>query len=226
VLVISEMEAGDLRPIAEWGHDAQWADEFHHVLHVLLTGERDGYYADYRPSTEALGLQLERTPADRLVYCSQNHDQVGNRAFGDRPAADELRLRAAAVLFAPQTPLLFMGEEYGERRPFRFFTDHVDPAIATATREGRRREFERFSAFADEEVPDPQDPATFERSKLDPSAGDPEPLAFYRELLALRRELPPEIAVEADDDAGVLRARRGRAELVLDFRKRTMHLRV
>jgi maltooligosyltrehalose trehalohydrolase len=226
VLVISEMETGDLRPIAEWGHDAQWADEFHHVLHVLLTGEREGYYADHAPSTEALARQLERTPAARLLYCSQNHDQVGNRAFGDRPKPEELRLRAAALLFAPQTPLLFMGEEYGEQRPFQFFTDHVDPAIATATREGRRREFERFSAFSREAVPDPQDPETFERSKLDPGAGDPELLAFYRELLVLRRELPREITVEADEDAGVLRARRGWAELILDFRRRTVELRL
>jgi maltooligosyltrehalose trehalohydrolase len=225
-LVISEMETGDHRPIEDWGHDAQWADEFHHVLHVLLTGEREGYYAEYGPSTEALARQLERTPPQRLVYCSQNHDQVGNRAFGDRPKPDELRLRAAALLFAPQTPLLFMGEEYGEQRPFRFFTDHVDPAIATATREGRRREFERFSAFSGEAVPDPQDPDTFERSKLDPSVGDPELLAFYRELLVLRGELPPEISVEADEGEGLLRARRGRAELLLDFRRRTVELRV
>jgi maltooligosyltrehalose trehalohydrolase len=225
VLVISEMETGDLRPIAEWGHDAQWGDEFHHVLHVLLTGERDGYYADYAPSVEALASRLLGTPARRLVYCSQNHDQVGNRAFGDRPKPEELRLRAAALLFAPQTPLLFMGEEYGEQRPFQFFTDHVDPAIAAATREGRRREFERFSAFSGDEVPDPQDLATFERSKLDPGRGDPELLEFYRELLALRRELPPEITVDANEAERSLLARRGRTELVLDFRRRTVELR-
>ena len=87
---------------------------------------------------------------------SQNHDQVGNRALGDRPAAGELRLRAALTLFAPQIPLLFMGEEYGERRPFQFFTDHDDPFVADATREGRRREFAEFAAFAGEDVPDPQ----------------------------------------------------------------------
>jgi maltooligosyltrehalose trehalohydrolase len=226
VLVISEMETGDLRPIEEWGHDAQWADEFHHVLHVLLTGERDGYYAEYAPSTVALAAQLERTPAPRLVYCSQNHDQVGNRALGDRPRPDELRLRAAALLFAPQTPLLFMGEEYGEQRPFLFFTDHDDPVIAEATREGRRREFERFAAFSGEDVPDPQDPRTFERSKLDPAVGDPVLLALHRELLALRRELPREIEVDADEDAGVLCVRRGRAELVLDFRLREVELRL
>ena len=90
MLVIAEMETGDLRPIEEWGLDAQWADELHHLLHVLLTGEHDGYYADYQPSVTELARQLERTPSERLVVCSQNHDQVGNRAVGDRPAADEL----------------------------------------------------------------------------------------------------------------------------------------
>jgi maltooligosyltrehalose trehalohydrolase len=151
------------------------------------------------------------------VYCSQNHDQVGNRAFGDRPRAEELALRAAALLFAPQVPLLFMGEEYGERRPFQFFTDHLDPAIAQATREGRRREFEAFASFAGEDIPDPQDVETFLRSKLDPSAGDDELRDFYGRLLALRRELPREVAVSADEETRVVRVRRGDVELVLDF---------
>jgi maltooligosyltrehalose trehalohydrolase len=216
-LVISEIEGGDERPIRCWGHDAQWADELHHVLHVLLTGEQDGYYAGYRPSVSDLGRQLERTPASRFVVCSQNHDQVGNRAFGDRPKPEELRIRAAALLFAPQTPLLFMGEEYGEQRPFRFFTDHVDPEIAEATRAGRRREFERFAAFAGEDLPDPQDALTFERSKLDPAAGDRELRDFYARLLALRRSLPCEPVVEADEEAQLLRVRRGDTTLVLNF---------
>jgi maltooligosyltrehalose trehalohydrolase len=143
---------------------------------------------------------------------------VGNRAVGDRPAADELRLRAAVLLFAPQTPLLFMGEEYGERRPFQFFTDHIDPAIAEATREGRRREFAAFAGFSGE-VPDPQARATFERSKLDRSRPDEGLRAFYRELLALRRELPREIEVEVDGSH--LRARRGDVELRADFDSKT-----
>ena len=213
-LVISEMETGDLRPIEEWGHDAQWADELHHELHVLLTGERDGYYAEYG-SLEGLAAQIERTPPERLVVCSQNHDQVGNRAFGDRPRPEELRIRAAVTLFAPQTPLLFQGEEYGEQRPFLFFTDHIDPAIADATREGRRREFAAFAAFSGEEVPDPQARETFERSKLDPSASDDELRAFYRELLALRRRLPRDVSTSVE--GRVLRVRRGDVELVADF---------
>jgi maltooligosyltrehalose trehalohydrolase len=223
-LVIAEMGPNDERPIREWGHDAQWVDEFHHLLHVLLTGERDGYYASYRPSVAELAHQLEREPSKRLVYCSQNHDQVGNRAFGDRPRTEELRLRAAALLFAPQVPLLFMGEEYGERRPFQFFTDHIDPAIAEATRQGRRREFERFTSFAGEDVPDPQDEQTFLRSKLDPAGGDDELRDFYKELLSLRRELPREVSVVADEEARILRVRRGDVELELDFaNKLTRH---
>ncbi|MBD0347778.1 MAG: malto-oligosyltrehalose trehalohydrolase [Thermoleophilia bacterium] len=222
-LVISEMESGDLRPIQEWGHDAQWADELHHELHVLLTGEREGYYADYGNGAN-LARQLERTPPERLVVCSQNHDQVGNRALGDRPAVDELRLRALVTLFAPQTPLLFMGEEYGERNPFQFFTDHVDPAIADATREGRRREFAAWAAFAGEEVPDPQAPETFERSKLSRTP-DPELRALYADLLALRRGLPREASAEWDEQTRTLTVRRGHATLVADFAKRTAELR-
>ncbi|MEP7334283.1 MAG: alpha-amylase family glycosyl hydrolase [Actinomycetota bacterium] len=221
-LVTDEMETGDLRPIEDWGHDAQWADELHHELHALLTEEREGYYAGYG-SLEGLAAQLRREPAERLIVCSQNHDQVGNRAVGDRPAVDELRLRAAVLLFAPQTPLLFMGEEYGERRPFQFFTDHIDPAIAEATREGRRREFAGFAGFSGEEVPDPQARSTFEASKLDRWRPDEELRAFYRELLDLRRELPREIDVEVDGSR--LRARRGNVELHVDFDAKTVEVR-
>jgi maltooligosyltrehalose trehalohydrolase len=221
-IVTAEMETGDLRPIEEWGCDAQWTDELHHELHTLLTGEHEGYYADYG-SVEGLAAQLERRPAERFVVCSQNHDQVGNRALGDRPAADELRIRAATVLLAPQVPLLFMGEEYGERRPFRFFTDHDDPFIADATREGRRREFEHFTAFSGEDVPDPQDPATFAGSQLDPAAGDPGLRAFYAELLALRRTLPRGVTTEVVGN--VLRMRRGGLELTVDFGTREVELR-
>jgi maltooligosyltrehalose trehalohydrolase len=220
-LIVAEQKVGDLTPLEEWGHDAQWADEFHHELHALLTGERDGYYARYG-TVAGLAAQLERRPRPRLVYCSQNHDQVGNRAFGDRPARDELELRAALLLFSPQIPLLFMGEEYGERAPFQFFSDHVDPAIAEATREGRRREFERFHGFTGD-LPDPQDPSTFTRSKLS-RREDARVKAVYERLLRLRRELPSEIETRVDGD--VLRARRGRAELTVDFAHRTWELNV
>jgi maltooligosyltrehalose trehalohydrolase len=216
-LVISEMETDDWRPIEEWGHDAQWADRSHHELHVLLTGERDGYYADYG-SVSSLAEDLAGRGHDprRSVVCAQNHDQVGNRAVGDRLPDDALRVAAAVTLFSPCTPLLFMGEEWLESAPFQFFTDHIDPEIAEATREGRRREFADFASFSGEEVPDPQALETFLRSKLHPRAPDP----LYRDLLALRHELPCELEAEADDEAKILRLRRGDATLVADFANR------
>jgi maltooligosyltrehalose trehalohydrolase len=213
-LVISEMEVGDWRPLDEWGHDAQWFDAAHHHLHVLLTGERDGYYAPFG-SVERLADELQGSGREprRLVIYAQNHDQVGNRAHGDRLPEGGLRVAAAVTLFSPCTPLLFMGEEAFTTAPFQFFTDHIDPAIAEATREGRRREFAGFAAFSGEGVPDPQALETFLRSKLQPREPDP----LYRELLALRRHLPRVLEAEADEAAQVLRLRRGDATLVADF---------
>jgi maltooligosyltrehalose trehalohydrolase len=213
-LVISETAVGDWRPIEEWGHDAQWFDATHHDLHVLLTGETDGYYTGFG-SVGQLGKDLQGRGHDprRLVVYAQNHDQVGNRAAGDRLGEDALRVAAAVTLFSPCTPLLFMGEEWLEQAPFQYFTDHAEPAIAKAAREGRRRE---FAALWSEEAPDPQAVATFLRSKLCPSEPDP----LYRELLALRRELPHELEVEADERAKVLRLRRGDSTLVADFDNR------
>src|SRR3954454_13530412 len=222
-LVISEMEIDDWRPIDEWGHDAQWADRMHHELHVLLTGEQEGYYAEYG-SVAGLADDLRGRGHEprRLVVCAQNHDQVGNRAVGDRLPPDALKVAAAVTLFSTCTPLLFMGEEYLEQRPFQFFTDHIDPEIATATREGRKQEFEAFTSFSGESVPDPQDVETFLRSKLEPRDADP----IYRELLQLRRELPRELEiVEADDAAKILRLRRGDVELVADFDNTTVEIR-
>jgi maltooligosyltrehalose trehalohydrolase len=216
-LVISEIEVGDLRPIRDWGHDAQWADDLHHSVHVLLTGERDGYYEPYGTVAD-VAVALSHPEARRFVVCAQNHDQVGNRASGDRLRGQKLRLAAFAAILAPGVPLLFMGEEYDEANPFQFFTDHIDPEVAAATREGRKREFERFAAFAGEDVPDPQAEETFRRSKLDPESRDPEHLAYYRELLELRRrlpDLPPECRV--DEDARVLTVTRGDATLVMNF---------
>jgi maltooligosyltrehalose trehalohydrolase len=218
------MGLDDYRPLEEWGHDAQWSDGFHHQLHVLLTGERDGYYERFG-SLRGLAERFRQQPAEQLVVFAQNHDQVGNRALGDRLPPELLRVAAACTLFAPQTPLLFMGQEYGEQRPFQFFTDHIDPAIAQATREGRTREFERFAAFSGE-VPDPQAPETFERSKLDRSQPDAELLELHRELLATRRVLPRAIEVEIDEQARILRARRGGVELVADFANATVELRL
>ena len=212
-LVISEMGLPDFRPLLDWGHDAMWLDNLHHALHVALTGERDGYYADFDGSLAGIARELARPEGARLVVCAQNHDQVGNRALGDRLPPERLRVAQAVVLFSPFTPLLFQGEEYGERAPFQFFTDHIDPFVAAATREGRRREFERFSAFGGR-VPDPQDPATFARSRLSPRPADP----FLARLLRLRRELPRELEIAFDEGARTLDLRRGRASLHVDFR--------
>jgi maltooligosyltrehalose trehalohydrolase len=221
-LVISEMELDDWRPIDEWGHDAQWADSAHHHLHALLTGEQDGYYEGFGSVTK-LGADLQGRGRDprRLVVCAQNHDQVGNRAAGDRLSPEALRVAAAVTLFSLCTPLLFMGEETFEPHPFQFFTDHIDPDIADATREGRKKEFVAFSSFTGQDVPDPQAVETFLRSKLSERKPDP----FYRELLALRRTLPRELVVEADEEARVLRMRRGDVELVADFRAKQVDIR-
>jgi maltooligosyltrehalose trehalohydrolase len=223
-LVISETHVDDRRPLDEWGHDAQWWDAHHHALHVLLTGEREGYYAPYGRVSQ-LAAAFERPDALRLVVCSQNHDQVGNRAAGDRLTRAQLRVAAFCTLLSPCTPLLFQGEEYGERRPFQFFTEHVDPAIAEATRRGRREEFSAFPEFAAEDVPDPQDPATFERSRLDRSAGDAGLRELYRELLRLRRGLPRAAEADFSENGRWLRMRRGDVELRVDFARLAAELR-
>ena len=219
-LVISEMGLPDFRPLTDWGHDAMWLDGLHHALHVALTGERDGYYAEFDGSLAAVAAELRRPEGARIVAAAQNHDQVGNRALGDRLPDAKRRLAAAVVLFSTFTPLLFQGEEYAERAPFRFFTDHIDPFIADATREGRRREFRRFAGFGGE-VPDPQDAESFELSKLTP--GEPEQL--YVELLRLRQELPRELEASFDESARTLELRRGRATLRADFANETVELR-
>jgi maltooligosyltrehalose trehalohydrolase len=216
-LVTSEMGPDDFRPLEEWGHDAMWLDNLHHELHVLLTGEHEGYYEPFG-SLEGLVRELTRPGAERLIVCAQNHDQVGNRAVGDRLPPDAHRVALAIVLFSLNTPLLFMGEEYDEPAPFQFFTDHIDPAIAAATREGRKREFAAFTSFSGDEVPDPQALETFVRSRI--SQSDPDP--FYTELIRLRRELPRELDVSPE--GYVLTLRRGDVTLVADFAAKTVEL--
>ncbi|HEY2637573.1 MAG TPA: malto-oligosyltrehalose trehalohydrolase [Solirubrobacteraceae bacterium] len=243
-LVIAESGMNDpkvTRPpeVGGWGHDAQWSDDFHHALRTLLTGESGGYYAEFgavaqlakafeRPFVHdgtwsefrhrRFGAPAGDRPVEQFVVFCQNHDQVGNRAFGDRLGAEVHPLAALVTLFSPFTPMLFMGEEYGERAPFQFFTDHIDEDIAVATREGRRREFAHFAEFAGEEVPDPQDPATFTRSKLS-RQGDPALRELYGAALALRRDLPhgDVDAVTWDPGARWLRVHRGPYELVANF---------
>ena len=199
--------------------DAQWNDDSHHVLHVMLTGEHEGYYADYadkpaeglarvlregflyqgEPSTHRNGATRGTPSADlaptAFVLFLQNHDQVGNRAFGDRltTQADAKALEAAIALqlLCPQIPLLFMGEEDASETPFCFFTDHHG-ALADAVREGRRKEFAGFAAFSDParraQIPDPNAVETFERSHPLSGALSDERHALYRRLIALRTE--------------------------------------
>jgi maltooligosyltrehalose trehalohydrolase len=148
---------------------------------------------------------------------SQDHDQVGNRAYGDRMPAPARPLAALCTLLSPFIPMLFMGEEYGEEAPFQFFSDHIDEEIAQATREGRRKEFESFAEFGGE-IPDPQDVATFERSKLT-RRGDAALQRLYVQLLALRRRIGAGEAEEIafDEDERWLRVRRAGHELVCNF---------
>lgn len=221
--VIAESDLNDprlVRPVEAGGYglDAAWSDDFHHALHTVLTGERSGYYADFgkigqlaralesvyvfggdwsplrgRHHGRAVG-DLART---RFLGYLQNHDQIGNRALGERSAAllspGRLRVAAALVLLSPFVPMLFQGEEWGASTPWQYFTDHQDPELGRAVREGRRREFAAFG-WDPEAVPDPQAPETFARSKLDWSepARSPhrEMLAWYRDLLRIRRDLP------------------------------------
>jgi maltooligosyltrehalose trehalohydrolase len=216
VLVTSELEHPRTDALTEWGHDAMWQDALHHAVHVLLTGERDGYYESFG-AVEDLAREFRHPEARRFIVCAQNHDQVGNRALGDRLHGDKLRLAAFCSILSPGTPLLFQGEEYDEPNPFQFFTDHIDPFIADATREGRKAEFARFAAFSGEAVPDPQDPHTFERSKLSRRV-DEAHRAYYAELLRLRRDLPDGPAeAEADEDRRLLRVRRGNVSLLMNF---------
>jgi maltooligosyltrehalose trehalohydrolase len=243
VYVIAESGLNDpivMRPRERGGYDcdAEWADDFHHALRTLLTDDRDGYYADFgrvaqlakalhRPHVDdgnyssfrrrRFGAPADDVPVTKFIVYSQNHDQVGNRAFGDRMPAAARGLAALCTLTAPFVPQLFMGEEYGETAPFQFFSNHIDEEIAVATREGRRREFASFASF-DEEVPDPEDPATFEHSKL--TRGRNEELApLYERLISLRRQLPAGEAtnIAHDEFERSLRFRRGPFEVICNF---------
>jgi maltooligosyltrehalose trehalohydrolase len=242
-LVITESGLNDpkvIRPPEQggYGHDAQWADDFHHALRVLLTGDTDGYYAEFgavadlakafhRPFVHdgqysafrkrRFGLPADDRPPEQFVVFDQDHDQVGNRAFGDRLPVEVRALAAFCTLLSPFTPMLFMGEEYGEPAPFQFFSDHIDEEIATATRDGRRREFAAFAQFAGEEVPDPQDPATFERSKLTRER-DGALEELYATLLRVRTTLPPgDVETSHDEEERWLTVDRGPFRLCCNF---------
>lgn len=218
VCVIAETDENDARMVQSrssggYGLDATWSDDFHHAIHAFFTGERKGYYQDFgspqqivRALNEGFVYQAEpfqfwqgsprgtssrEMPAPAHVICIQNHDQIGNRAKGERLSALIPRgarmLAAALLLLAPETPLIFMGQEYDEANPFQFFTDYGDPLLQKAVSEGRRHEFKDFD-FRD--GPDPQDPATFDRSKLNwaLTEGENVMLHWYATLIELRKK--------------------------------------
>jgi maltooligosyltrehalose trehalohydrolase len=208
-----------IRPVSTGGYglDGQWKDDFHHALHALLTGEREGYYEDFgdlehlakaftgnfvyswtysRHRNRYHGSDATECPPSQFVVCSQNHDQVGNRLLGERLAHlvsfEASKLAAAAMLLSPCVPLLFMGEEYGEEAPFQYFVSHSDPELVAAVRKGRREEFAAF--HGEGEAPDPQSEETFRRSKLHwekRHEGKHRQLwRFYQTLLRLRTQIP------------------------------------
>jgi maltooligosyltrehalose trehalohydrolase len=231
-LLIAESDLNDPRLIREreaggLGLHAQWSDDFHHSLHALLTGERNGYYADFGELEDLAcalregfvyagrysahrgrshGRPLGGLPLQRLLGYLQNHDQVGNRALGDRIghslSVERLELGAALVLTAPFVPMLFQGEEWNASTPFRYFTDHQNAELAEAVFEGRRKEF-AAQGLAQEGIPDPRAPATFDASKLDWAEQTlPEHrrvLDWYRALLQLRRQEPALRSPEAPE---------------------------
>ena len=265
LVLIAESDANDPRLVTSleaggYGLDAQWNEDFHHAVHAALTGERQGYYADFgsmaamaktmtrvffhdgtwssfRGRSHGRPVDVLRLPGYRFVGYLQDHDQVGNRAGGDRIATslptDLLRVGAGLVLTAPFTPMLFMGEEWGALTPWQYFTDHQDPELGRAVAAGRRAEFARHGWPG--EVPDPQDEATFERSKLNWAELDEQRhmdmLAWYRALIALRRQQPeltdPDLSrIQASwDEAGRwLLVRRGRLRVAANLGPDTQRL--
>ncbi|GAA4012799.1 malto-oligosyltrehalose trehalohydrolase [Allokutzneria multivorans] len=257
--LIAESDLNDAKLVTSreaggYGLGAQWSDDLHHCLHTALTGERQGYYADFgsleslantlrgvffhagtwssfRGRTHGRPVDTRRLPGHRFLAYSQNHDQIGNRATGDRLSATLspglLGCAAAIVLGSPYTPMLFMGEEWGASTPWQFFASFPDPGLAEAVRTGRRREFGEHG-WGEADVPDPMDTGTFERSKLKwAEAGEGhhrELLETYRALLRLRRErselTDPRLhllRVEHDEDARWLVLHRGSLRVVCNL---------
>jgi maltooligosyltrehalose trehalohydrolase len=224
VHVVAESNQNDVRLICPqerggFGLDGVWNDDFHHSIHALLTGERDGYYSDFgEPAHVAKainnvfvydgcyspfrrrrhGSRVGATDRTRFVVGVQNHDQVGNRAYGDRLGtivdSASQRLACGLLLLSPFVPLLFMGEEYGEQRPFPFFCSFEDPIVVEGVRSGRREEFAVLNFRWGSDIPDPQDPKTFESAKLGwawPEGSTQARLRqLYQDLLTARRRWP------------------------------------
>ena len=262
LVLIAESDLNDPRLVSSreaggYGLTGQWSDDFHHAVHAAVSGERQGYYCDFgsmralvktltrvffhdgtwsefRGRSHGRPVDLLRIPAFRFLGYLQDHDQVGNRATGDRISArlapGLVKIGAGLVLTAPFTPMLFMGEEWAAGTPWQYFTDHTDPELARAVAVGRREEFAAFG-WGPADVPDPQDEATFYRSKLDwaelDQAGHQDMLAWYTELIALRRAWPEltdpmldRVRADYDDPKRWLVLYRGRLRVVVNLSER------
>jgi maltooligosyltrehalose trehalohydrolase len=257
LVLIAESDLNDprlvrARELGGYGLSAQWSDDFHHALHTVLTGERAGYYADFGSIPDLAkalrqawvydgrysnfrGRRHGRSPAGlsghHFLGYTQTHDQIGNRAKGDRSAhlmsTGRLKIAAALILTSPFVPMLFQGEEWGASTPFLYFTGHEDPDLARAVSAGRKREFAAFG-WDPEEIPDPQGLETFEHSKLDWGELSREPhrgiLEWHRELIRLRATMP-EVRdgrmdlsdIAFDEDARWLRVTRGRVTIACNL---------
>jgi maltooligosyltrehalose trehalohydrolase len=257
--LVAESDLNDPRLITPrdqygYGITAQWDDDIHHAIHTAVSGERQGYYADFgslatladtlrrgffhagtyssfRRRRHGRPLDTKAIPASRLVAYTCTHDQVGNRALGDRPSQQlsggQLAIKAALVLASPYTAMLFMGEEWGASTPFQFFSSHPDPQLARATAQGRKAEFAEHGWDADD-IPDPQDPQTFARSKLNWGEVDAQEharlLDFYRDLIALRHNDPDladpwleHLTVDFDEDLRWIALSRGQLRIVCNL---------
>lgn len=258
--LIAESDLNDPRIVRPrhcggYGIHAQWSDDFHHAVHSLLTGESDGYYEDFgfvRHLAKAMkqpfvyagehssyrkrrhGKKAQDLHTGQFVVCSQNHDQVGNRAAGDRlchiSGFAAAKAAAALVILSPYVPLLFQGEEWAASSPFQYFTDHKDEDLAEAVSKGRRGEFAAFG-WNSADVPDPQAYETFERSKLDWNELEfdthLEMLEWYKKLIALRQkiaDLHGDVAVSYEDKIGLFMVQRGSLLLVCNLSKTDLSL--
>jgi maltooligosyltrehalose trehalohydrolase len=238
-----------------FGIDAQWNDDFHHALHSVLTGERDGYYSDFGSLADLAkairsvfvydgrysefrqrshGRPVVGLSGERFLGYLQNHDQIGNRATGERIShllsVGRQKIGAALVLLSPLVPMLFQGEEFGSNSPFLYFTSHEDPEFGRLVSEGRRREFAAFGWKLDE-IPDPQDVRTYDASKLDWTEREREPhrsiLNWHRDLIRLRHSTPDlingrldRVNVTFDESANWFKVERGRVTLVCNLSAR------
>ena len=265
--LIAESDLNDPRLITPrdrggYGITAQWDDDIHHAIHTAVSGEQQGYYADFGADSASIailaqtlrhgffhagtyssfrrrrhGRPLDTTqiPATRLLAYTCTHDQVGNRALGDRPSQNltdgQLAIKAALALGSPYTAMLFMGEEWGASTPFQFFSSHPEPELARATAEGRKAEFAEHGWDADD-IPDPQDPRTFQRSKLNwdevGSGGHARLQQLYRDLITLRHNDPDlaepwleHLVVDYDEDQRWIIMRRNRLVIACNLGTQT-----